>query len=102
MNSEPLKEFRQAAYDLLIKAKDATFELMDAVMTTRNAACLAEFALSPLFNRKWSSIYEALQDSRPERKKLMVLYIKELEKQVPVAEHVLVAIDSRVMGQTRC
>ena len=102
MNSEALKEFRQAAYDLLVKAKDATFELMDAVMTTRNAACLAAFALSPLFNRKWSSIYEALQDSRPERKKLMVLYIKELEKQVPVAEHVLVAIDFCSMGQTRC
>ena len=75
MNSEPLKEFRQAAYNLLVKAKDATFELMDAVMTTRNAACLAEFALSPLFNRQWSSIYEALQDSRPDRKQLMVLYI---------------------------
>ena len=53
MNSETLKEFRQAAYELLVKAKDATFELMDAVMTTRNAACLAEFALSPLFNRQW-------------------------------------------------
>ena len=60
MNSEALKEFRQAAYELLVKAKDATFELMDAVMTTRNAACLAEFSLSPLFTRQWSSIYEAL------------------------------------------
>ena len=49
MNSEALKEFRQAAYELLVKAKDATFELMDAVMTMRNAACLAEFSLSPLF-----------------------------------------------------
>jgi hypothetical protein len=39
MNSERLKEFRQAAYELLVKAKDATFELMDAVMTTPNAAC---------------------------------------------------------------
>ena len=102
MNSEALKEFRQAAYELLTKAKDATFELMDAVMTMRNASCLAEFSLSPLFTRQWSSIYEALQDSRPERKKLMVLYIKQLEQQVPATENVLVAIDSRVMGKTRC
>ena len=29
MNSERLKDFRQAAYDLLVQAKDATFELMD-------------------------------------------------------------------------
>ncbi len=32
---------------MLGKAKDATFELMDSVMTTRNASCLAEFSLSP-------------------------------------------------------
>jgi hypothetical protein len=64
-----------------------------AVMTMRNAACLAEFALSPLFTRQWSSIYEALQDSRPDRKKRRVLYIKQLEQQVPGVEHVLVAID---------
>ena len=29
MNSERLKDFRQAAYELLVRAKDATFELMD-------------------------------------------------------------------------
>ncbi len=40
MNSERLKDFRQAAYELLVQAKDATFELMDAVMTTRNASSL--------------------------------------------------------------
>ena len=68
MNSEALKEFRQAAYELLTKAKDATFELMDAVMTMRNAACLAEFSLSRLFTRQWSSVYEALQDRRARSK----------------------------------
>jgi hypothetical protein len=99
MKSEAFKEFRQAAYELLVKAKDATFELMDAVMTMRNVACLAEFALSPLFNRQWSSVYEALQDSRPDRKKLMALYIKQLEHQVPAAEHVLVAIDHTAWGR---
>ncbi len=87
MNNERLKDFRQAAYELLVTAKDATFELMDAVMTTRNASCLAEFSLSPLFNRQWSSIYEALQDCRLDRKKLMELYQKQLEQQVPATEH---------------
>ena len=29
MNSERLKDFRQAAYELLVLAKDATRELMD-------------------------------------------------------------------------
>lgn len=99
MNSERLRKFRQAAYELLVLAKDATFELMDAVMTTRNASCLAEFSLSPLFNRQWSSIYEALQDCRPDRKKLMMLYGEELEQQVPATEHILVAIDHTAWGR---
>jgi hypothetical protein len=99
MNSERLKDFRQAAYELLVTAKDATFELMDAVMTTRNASCLAEFSLSPLFNRQWSSIYEALQDCRPDRKKLMELYQKQLEQQVPATEHILVALDHTAWGR---
>ncbi|NJM59711.1 MAG: hypothetical protein HC849_05165 [Oscillatoriales cyanobacterium RU_3_3] len=99
MNIERLKDFRQAAYELLVRAKDATFELMDAVMTTRNASCLAEFSLSPLFNRQWSSVYEALQDTRPNRKKLMELYQKQLEQQVPATEHILVAIDHTAWGR---
>jgi hypothetical protein len=99
MNSERLKDFRQAAYELLVRAKDATFELMDAVMTTRNASCLAEFSLSPLFNRQWSSIYEALQDCKPDRKKLMELYQKQLEQQVPPTEHILVALDHTAWGR---
>ncbi|MEG4252509.1 NF041680 family putative transposase [Microcoleus sp. Pol10D4] len=99
MNSERLKDFRQAAYELLVRAKDATFELIDAVMTTRNASCLAEFSLSPLFSRQWSSIYEALQDSRPDRRKLMELYIKQLEQEAPAMEHMLVAIDHTAWGR---
>ena len=88
MNSERLKDFRQAAYELLVRAKDATFELMDAVMTTRNASCLAEFSLNPLFNRQWPSVYEALQDCRPDRKKLMLLYLEQLQKEAPPTEHI--------------
>ena len=75
-----LKGFRQAAYERLGKAHDATFELMDAVMLTRNAYCLADFSLCPVFRRKWSSIYEALQDCRPQRQKLMQLYIEQMSK----------------------
>ena len=44
MNSERLKDFRQAAYELLVRAKDATFELIDAVMTTLDASGFAEFS----------------------------------------------------------
>jgi hypothetical protein len=75
MKYDRLKIFRQETYQMLGKAHDATFELMDSVMTTRNASCLAEFSLSPLFRRKWSSTYEALQDSRPNRNKIFALLL---------------------------
>ena len=76
-----LEAFRQAAYAHLCRAKDAAFELTDAVLLTRNAYCLADFSLSPVFRRKWPSIYEALQDTRPQRRKLMRLYIEQMPSQ---------------------
>lgn len=89
------RKFRQETYSMLGKAKDATFELMDSVMTTRNASCLGEFALSLLFRRKWSSTYESIQDSRPQRNKLMKRYIEE----IPVSEYVLLGIDHTGWGR---
>ena len=35
-----LREFRQATYQCLCRAKDATFELIDAILLTRNAYSL--------------------------------------------------------------
>src|SRR4028118_1012114 len=81
MKLAKLQEFRQAAYKYLGKAHDATFELTDAILLTRNVYSLADLYLSPVFQRKWPSIYEALQDSRPQRQKLMQLYIKQMPTQ---------------------
>jgi hypothetical protein len=89
MKCAKLKEFRQAAYNHLGRAHDVTFELTDAILLTRNAYSLADLSLSPVFRRKWPSIYESLQDSRPQRQKLMQLYIK----QVPTQERLLLVGD---------
>lgn len=91
MNCDRLSSFRQDIYHLLSFAKDATFELMDAVLTTRNVSCLADFSLSSLFRRKWPSVYEALQDCRPNRNKLMRRYIQEIA--VDDEEYLVMAID---------
>ena len=82
MKRAKLDEFRQAAYNYLGRAHDVTFELTDAILLTRNAYSLADLSLSPIFRRKWPSIYEALQDSRPQRQKLMQLYINQIPQQV--------------------
>jgi len=95
MEYDRYRKLRQQTYQMLGKAKDATFELMDSVITTRNASCLAEFSLSPLFRRKWSSTYEALQDSRPNRNKLMKRYAEE----IPSSKYVLLGIDHTAWGR---
>lgn len=51
--------------------------------------------LSPLFRRKWSSTYEALQDTRPNRNKLMRRYVEE----IPPLEYVLLGIDHTAWGR---
>ncbi|NES22823.1 MAG: transposase [Symploca sp. SIO3E6] len=86
-----LTEFRTRAYNCLGFAKDAAFELSDAVLTTRNATCLADFAFSPLFRRQWYSVYECLQDCRPNANKLMELYLEQIPGDE--AEYITVGID---------
>ena len=40
MKYDQYQKFRQETYLMLGKAKDAAFELMDSIMTTRNATFL--------------------------------------------------------------
>jgi hypothetical protein len=90
-NINSLQKFRADTHKLLNFSQDATLDLIDAVLTTRVANCLADFSLSPLFRRKWPSAYEALQDCRPNRQKLMKRYLQE----IPTREssYVTLAID---------
>ncbi len=73
-----LIEFRTAAYTRLGNARDALFELTDAVILMSRVNSFVELTLSPAFRRKWSSGYEALQDGRPDRKALLRLYVGQI------------------------
>ncbi len=88
-SAQKLQEFRSKAYQLLGRAKDATNDLMDAVLVTRNIYSFAELSLSPVFRRKWPSLYEALDDCRPNRHKLMKLYLRE----IPTKQRLIIAGD---------
>jgi hypothetical protein len=56
-NINKLVAFRQAAYDVLGPARDALFELGDAVLLTPRVNSFAELSLSPIFRRRWPSVY---------------------------------------------
>lgn len=68
---EQLSQFRQRLYEQLGKAKDAVFELMDAVLTSVSTVSFVSLSQSPVFRRQWPSIYAALHDSRLPQAKLM-------------------------------
>src|SRR6202142_2654931 len=74
-----LVQFRQAAYRNLGTARDALFELSDAVMSTAAANSFAELSCCKHFRRSWPSLYEALQDGRPDRQALMQLYCQQVK-----------------------
>ena len=73
-----LIEFRQAAYQCLGHARDAQFELVDAVLLTPTASSFVELALSPVFRRRWPSVYAAIADGTPDRQGLLRLYTAQL------------------------
>jgi hypothetical protein len=73
-----LIQFRQAAYDCLGPARDALFELSDAVIAMPTVQSFAELSCCRYFRREWPSLYEALQDGRPDREGLLQLYLKHL------------------------
>lgn len=87
-----LEEFRQALYNCLGKARDAVFELMDAVLVSPSIPSFVSLSQSPVFRRQWSSLYAALQDSCPPRRKLMKLLVN----QMPTEEQPLLAGDCSV------
>jgi len=63
MQLNKLIEFRQQIYDnALTKAKDAQFELIDAILSNRRIASFPELTLAAVHRRQWPSAYAALED----------------------------------------
>ncbi len=57
-----LIEFRQAIYEHgLVCARDAQFELVDALLLSPVIRSFPELSLCPVFRRQWTSAYEAIR-----------------------------------------
>ena len=63
------------------QARDAQFELTDAVLLSGAVSSFAALSLSPVFRRKWPSVYEAIQDGRPDRAGLLRLYAAQMPRE---------------------
>ena len=83
MNCNTLADFRRTLYACFQKAADALMNLVDALSTETSAKSLAELSLSPCFQRRWPSVYEALQDARIDRPALHTLFAQHAPKPSP-------------------
>lgn len=84
-----LRAFRQTLYNSLGNAKDAVFDLMDAVLVSACIVSFVSLSQSPVFRRQWSSTYACLKDSALARSKVLKLLVQQL----PTHEQPLLAGD---------
>ncbi len=75
MNLNTLKDFRHGMYDCFGNAKDALFNLIDALSSEARARSFPELSFSPFFERTWASLYEALEDGQIDAEGLRKVFV---------------------------
>ena len=76
MNLNTIKEFRHAMYGCLQRAGDALFNTIDALSSEVVAHSFPELSLSPFFQRKWPSLYEAFEDGQIDAERLRQTFVQ--------------------------
>lgn len=75
MNCNTLNEFRHGIYDCFGNAKDALFNLVDALSNEASASSFPELSFSPFFERTWTSVYGALEDGQIDAHRLRDVFL---------------------------
>src|SRR5437773_11024829 len=76
MNLNTLNEFRHAVSGCFKQAGDALFNTLDALSSETVAHSFPELSLSPFFERRWPSLYEAFEDGRINRHRLQQTFLR--------------------------
>jgi DDE superfamily endonuclease len=64
---------------MLAPSRDAAFEVIDAIASSRDARSAVEVSLSPTMERKFSSVYKGIERTRIEEESLRPLLVKQAE-----------------------
>lgn len=75
MNLNTLQAFRHGMYHCFGNAKDALFNLVDALASEAGARSFPELSFSPFFERSWASLYEALEDGQIDATRLRQIFV---------------------------
>jgi hypothetical protein len=95
MHFNTLERVRQQRYRCFEGSRDALFNVCDALLSEPQARSLPE--LSPFFERRWPSVYEALQDGRINVERLRQVVVQALIESKPADEPIGGGIDSSSM-----
>ena len=93
MNLNTLKEFRHEVYASLTRAGDALFNTLDALVTETTARSFVELSLSPFFERRWGSLYEAFEDGHIARDRLRQVLVAHLPRP-EAGQRLLLGVDA--------
>ena len=93
MNLNTLQAFRHGMYQCFGNAKDALFNLVDALSSEAAASSFPELSFSPFFERSWASLYEALEDGQIDAERLRQLFV-DFAPLPEAGELVFVGIDT--------
>lgn len=97
MHFNTLEHLRQQMYRCFEHSRDALFNLSDALLSESQARSLPELSLSVFFQRRWPSVYEALQDGRINVERLREVFVQALLEDKPTDEPIWLGIDSSSM-----
>ncbi len=75
-----LIDFRHKLYACFVKAGDVLMNTVDALLSHTDAQSLVELSLSPAFERRWSSLYDAFDNANIDREALRKLFMNSLPK----------------------
>src|SRR5436309_12155543 len=93
MNLNTLQAFRHGMYHCFGNAKDALFNLVDALCSEAGASSFPELSCSPFFERSWASLYEALEDGQIDADRLRQLFV-DFAPLLQAGEIVFLGIDT--------
>ncbi len=97
MKDTTWQDYRNQIYESFTRGADALFNLADALLAESQAKSLAELSLSPWFERKWPSVYEALEDGQINVEKLREAGVKALLADKGEHEPIRIAVDTTVV-----
>ena len=93
MNLNILQGFRHEVYSCFDRAADALFNSVDALLTETQAHSFPELSLSPSFERRWCSLYEAFEDGQIDQRRLRQVFVQYLLRSAD-EERVWLGIDA--------